>query len=62
MIFGRLYATDLKVNAPKWGFGLKYISYLDYVITREFIKPDPKKVQGIMDIGLPALKQKCKRS
>ena len=31
--------------------GLKEIPYLGYVITREGIKPDPKKVQGIMDLG-----------
>ena len=43
----------IKVNAPKCIFGLKYIPYLGYVITREGIKPDPKKVQGIMDIGQP---------
>ena len=44
----------IKVNAPKCIFGLKYIPYLGYVITREGIKPDPKKVQGIMDLGQKA--------
>ena len=34
-------------------FWLKEIPYLGYVIKREGIKPDPKKVQGIMDIGPP---------
>ena len=47
-------AAGLKVNAPKCSFGLKEIPYLCYVITREVIKPDPKKVQGIMDIRRPA--------
>ena len=45
--------VGLKVNAPKCSFGLKEIPYLGYVITREGIKPDPNKVQGIMDIGRP---------
>ena len=53
IIFGRLSATGLKVNAPKFSFGLKDIPYLGYVITRGVIKIDPKKVQGIMDIGRP---------
>ena len=44
-------AAGLKFNAHKCSFGLKEIPYLGYVITREGIKPDPKKVQGIMDIG-----------
>ena len=53
MILGRLCAAGLKVNALKCSFGLKEIPYLIYVITREVIKPDPKKVQGTMDIGRP---------
>ena len=35
-------------------YGLKDIPYLGYVTTREVIKPDSNKVQGIMDIGQPA--------
>ena len=34
IIFGRLRAAGLKVNAPKCSFGLKYIPYLGHVITR----------------------------
>ena len=34
IIFGRLSAASLKVNAPKCSFGLKEIIYLGYVITR----------------------------
>ena len=48
IISGRLRAAGLKVNVPKFSFGLKNIPYLGYIITREGIKPDPKKVQGIM--------------
>ena len=33
---------------------LKEIPYLGYVITREGIKPNPKIVQGVMDIGRPS--------
>ena len=51
MIFGRFRALGLKLNAPKFSFGLKYIPYLGYVITQEGIKNDPKKAQGIMNIG-----------
>ena len=53
IIFGRLRAACLNVNDCKCSFGLKDISYLGYVITREGIKTDPKKVQSIMDIGRP---------
>ena len=54
MIFGRLRAAGFKVNATKCSLGLKEIPYLGCVITREGIKPDPKKLQGIMDIGQPS--------
>ena len=54
MIFSILCAAGLKVNAPKCTFGLKEIPYLGCLITRKGIKPDPNKVQGIMDIGRPA--------
>ena len=54
MMFGRLPAAGLKVNAPKWSFGLNDIPYLGYVITREGVKPDLEKVKGITDLGRPA--------
>ena len=54
IIFGKLRASGLKVNAHKCSFWLKEIPYLGSVITREGIKPDPEKVKGIMDIGQPS--------
>ena len=54
IIFGGMRAVGLKFNAPKCSFGLKWIPYLGYVITREGIKPDQNKVQGIVDLGRPS--------
>ena len=51
IIFGRLRAEVLKVNCPKCSFGLKGIPYLEFVITWEGIKSEPKKVQWIMYLG-----------
>ena len=45
--------SGLKVNPLKYSFGLKYIPYLGYIITREVIKPNPKKVQEGIDLGRP---------
>ena len=53
IIFGRLRAASLKFNAPKCSFWLKEIPYLGYLIPREGIKLDPKKLQWIMDLGRP---------
>ena len=46
-----LRTVGLKFNAPKCSFELKEIIYLDYVITKEGIKPNPNKFQGIMYLG-----------
>ena len=54
MIFRRLCATGLKVNAPKFSLGLKEIPYLGYLIRREGIKSDPNKVKEVMGIGRPS--------
>ena len=54
IIFSRLRAAGFKVKSPKCRFWFKYVPYLGYIITREGIKTEPKKVQGIMDIGRPA--------
>ena len=55
IIFSRLRVEGLKYNAPKCSFGLNYIPYLGYAITREGIKTDPMKSQGIMDLGQPKI-------
>ena len=52
-VFGRLRTVGLKGNAPKCSFLIKDIPYLVYLVTREGIKPDQKKVQEIMDLGQP---------
>ena len=53
LCFSRIQQAGLKINAKKCSFGLKEIPYLGYIITREGIKPDSKKIQGIMDIERP---------
>ena len=44
IIFDRLHAAGLKVNAPKCSFGLKRITYLGYIITRGRIETNPWKL------------------
>jgi hypothetical protein len=52
--FQRFRNAGLKVvNAKKCSFGLKEIPYLSYIITREGVMPDPKKIQGIVDLERP---------
>jgi Reverse transcriptase (RNA-dependent DNA polymerase). len=51
--FKRIQDAGLKVKAVKCSFGLSEIPYLGYIISREGIKPDPAKIQGIMDMNRP---------
>jgi hypothetical protein len=51
----RLRDAGLKVNAAKSSFCAHEIEieYLGYILTREGIKPQPKKVQAILALNLP---------
>ncbi len=45
--------AGLKVNAAKSSFCAHEIKYLGYILTRERIKPQPKKVQAILVLNPP---------
>jgi hypothetical protein len=49
----RLPDAGLKVNVAKSSFCAHEIEYLGYILTREGIKPQPKKVQAILVLNLP---------
>ncbi len=49
----RLRDAGLKVNAAKSSFCANEIEYLGYILTREGIKPQQKKVQAILTLNLP---------
>ena len=46
-VLTRLHDAGLKVNVAKSLFCAHEIEYLGYILTREGIKPQPKKVQAI---------------
>jgi hypothetical protein len=52
-VLTRLRDAKLKVNAAKSSFCAHEIEYLGYILTREGIKPQPKKVQAILALNLP---------
>jgi hypothetical protein len=52
-VLSRLHDTGLKVNAAKSSFCAHEIEYLGYILTRDGIKPHPKKVQAILALNLP---------
>jgi hypothetical protein len=52
-VLTRLFDAGLKVNAAKSLFCAHEIEYLGYILTREGIKPQPKKVQAILALSPP---------
>jgi len=52
-VFSRLQEAGLKVNISKSHFCQTELKYLGYIINRQGIKPDMKKVQSILQIERP---------
>jgi hypothetical protein len=52
-VLTRLFDAGLKVNAAKSSFCAHEIEYLGCILTREGIKPQPKKVQAIFTLNPP---------
>jgi hypothetical protein len=52
-VLAKLRDAGLKVNAAKSFFCTHEIEYLGYILTREGIKPQPKKVQAILVLTPP---------
>ncbi|KAL1131423.1 hypothetical protein AAG570_011040 [Ranatra chinensis] len=53
VVFLRLREAGLTASASKSKFALESIHFLGYVISREGVAPARKKVQGILDAGVP---------
>jgi hypothetical protein len=52
-VLARLRDAGLKVNAAKSLFCAHEIEYFGYILTRDGIKPQPKKVQAILVLNPP---------
>jgi hypothetical protein len=52
-VLTRLCDAGLKVNVAKSLFCAHEIEYLGYILTRDWIKPQPKKVQAILMLNPP---------
>ena len=55
-VFARLSSVGLKCKIDKCFFCQPEIEYLGYIITKEGVKPQPKKVQAILDMQRPTNK------
>ncbi len=52
-VLTRLHDARLKVNTAKLLLCAHEIEYLGYILTRDGIKPQPKKVQAMLALNLP---------
>ena len=53
LLMERIREKNVKLNPTKIQFKLKSISFMGHVITEEGIKPDPRKVQAIIEMPEP---------
>ena len=60
-VFSKIREAGLKVNATKSFFARAEVEYLGYIITRNGIKPQPKKVEAIQRIAPPTTKKELRR-
>ena len=59
-VLQRLQKAGLKVNAKKSKFCRIEVEYLGYLVTRDGIKPQPKKVQAIHNMATPRTKKELR--
>ena len=60
-VFRRCQTHNLKINADKCFFCVEEIEYLGYIITREGIKPNPKKIDAIQKMTRPTTVTEVRR-
>ena len=53
VVFGRLREHDLKLKLKKCGFLKPETQYLGFIINKDGIKPEPKKVEAIRSLPAP---------
>ena len=52
-IFKRLFELNLKINLEKCSFVKPEIKVLGHLVSKQGIRPDPKKVKGIQQLTPP---------
>jgi hypothetical protein len=60
-VMKRLHDAGLKCKIDKCKFAVPEVEYLGYIITREGVKPDPKKIKAIIDLERPRDKKQVRQ-
>jgi hypothetical protein len=60
-VLQRLLAAGMQVNAGKCKWFNHTVTYLGFIITRDGIKPQPEKIQGILNMRRPTTQRQVRR-
>ena len=60
-VLKRLLAAGMQVNAEKCKWFHHAVTYLGFIITRDGIKPQPEKIQGILNMKQPKTQKEVRR-
>jgi hypothetical protein len=60
-VLRRLLAAGMQVNAGKCKWFNHKVTYLGFIITRDGIKPQPEKIQGILNMRRPTTQRQVRR-
>ena len=60
-VLKRLSGANLRVNIRKCTFAADEIAYLGYILTRDGIKPHPKKIEAIVNLARPETRKDVRR-
>ena len=60
-VLERARQKNLKLNKEKSQIALDEISYIGHILSKEGLKPDPKKVQAITEMRPPQSKEELQR-
>ena len=57
----RLQSAGIECKIDRCKFSVPKVEYLGYIITREGIKPDPRKTESVINIERPKDKKQVRR-
>jgi hypothetical protein len=52
-IFQRLEKANFKIQPNKCVFATGTVEYLGHIVTKDRVKPDPRKIQAVKDYPAP---------
>ncbi|CAD7002024.1 unnamed protein product [Ceratitis capitata] len=61
LIFARLQETNLKIQLDKSEFLKKETEFLEHIITTEGVKPNPKKIECVVNFSIPKTAKQIKQ-